>query len=796
MSARRIAWLSPYGPRSDIGAFTKCILPHLRGDDLECDLFVNANGPTYDSPVPTVDIPPGGAIGELLWQYDAAVFNLGNNVQNHGEIVAALRRTPGIAILHDYSYHHYFANKCFDKSNAAAAYAKLMRDVYGAAGFNMALRSGVVTRDVTFYAPWDGENVVDYPLTPPLASLAAAVVVHSRFMEEKVAAFFKGPILRLFLPSDQKTAPTDEDIARWRAETATLDHCRFATFGHIGRSKCLDAILTAMSQSPTLRARAHLTIAGHPGDKEYVRELEAMTSRLGLSRQVTFEFSVTAERLLAIKKEADVFLNLRYPNTEGASGSLVEMMNAGKPVIAYRSGCYAETPDGAALLIGRDGGSEAIVEAMEALASDPERRIAIGETARRRVAAQDSAAYANAFKSFVSDIAGPLRRRSRLWAPVRDGMAWRLDAVAPEDRPWFDDLTRARRSLAHLERDTTALSPEMFLRWPVDDLVSFVARVLLNAPVQGGLMLLLVDLLQRLGRWPFYRLISKVRLFQSLGEQKDIAKEDVAVFGERVADVAFWEVATRLHPEIFARMLYLCVLERNCAPGECENWTKRIAGGLLPSLVLLEFLASAEYRQNFPDGLMNDVEAWARRVGTPATDRYDQRVRASWPAETDIRFNDDDPVGEALLGQLWHRRDAQGRWSDGRTGDLRFLLPEEAVNGAVLKVRLRVAGTAITGKRRITAMSNRRELSVITISTDAPATWNIPIPADLYSKEGVSLLLMADQEFSPAAHGQSADRRSLGLMLIEARLCVAGGKTDSPSKDAANVLSIGQGRRA
>jgi hypothetical protein len=660
----------------------------------------------------------------------------------------------------------------------------------------MALRSGVVTRDVTFYAPWDGETVVDYPLTQPLAKLSAAVIVHSRFMEEKVAAYFKGPILRLFLPSDQKASPTDEDIARWRAETAAQDRCRFATFGHIGRSKCLDAILIAISQSPLLRARAHLTIAGHPGDKEYVREIEAMTARLGLARQVTFEFSVTTERLLAIKREADVFLNLRYPNTEGASGSLIEMMNAGKPVIAYRSGCYAEAPDDAVLLIARDGGSDAIADAMEALASDPERRIAIGDAARMRVAAQDSAAYAREFRSFVADIAGSLRRRSRLWAPVRDGLAWRLDAVAPEDKLWFEDLTRARRSLAHLERDATALSPEMFLRWPVDDLVSFVARVLLNAPVQGGLMLLLVDLIQRLGRWQFYRLISKVRLYQSLCEQKEFAKEDVAIFGERIVDVAFWEVATRLNPEIFARLLYLCVLERNCAPGEWENWTKRIGAGLLPSLVLLEFLASAEYRQNFPDSAMNDVEAWARRVGAPATDRLDRRARAAWPAETDIHFNDDDPVSEALLGQLWHRRDAQGRWSDGRTGDLRFLLPEEAVNGAVLKARLRVAGTAITGKRRITAMCNRRELSVIAISSDAPATWNIPIPADLYSKEGISLLLMADQEFTPAAHGVSADRRSLGLMLIEARLCVAGGKSDSPPKEGANVLSIGQGRRA
>ncbi len=76
----RIAWLSPYGPLSDIGAFTRCLLPHFSDASdaprFDCDLFVNAHGETYDSPVPAMDIPAGARIGEILGRYDAAVFNL------------------------------------------------------------------------------------------------------------------------------------------------------------------------------------------------------------------------------------------------------------------------------------------------------------------------------------------------------------------------------------------------------------------------------------------------------------------------------------------------------------------------------------------------------------------------------------------------------------------------------------------------------------------------------------------------------------------------------------------------
>ncbi len=780
----RIAWLSPYGPLSDIGAFTRCLLPHFSDASdaprFDCDLFVNAHGETYDSPVPAMDIPAGARIGEILGRYDAAVFNLGNNVENHAQITEALRRIPGIAVLHDFSYHHFFAHKCFEELHNPPAYARFIREYYGSTGFNMALRSGIITRDATLYAPWDGENVIDYPLMQPLAALASAVVVHSRFMEERVAQFFKGPILRLFLPSDQKVAPAASDMAAWRAETAGRERVQFATFGHIGRPKCLDIIIQAIASSPVLRARSQFVIAGHPGDKEYVREIEALVTKLGLSRQVVFEYSVTNERLLAIKNDTDVFLNLRFPNTEGASGSLIEMMNAGRPIIAFRSGCYADLPEDAAVLIDKAGGSAAVARAMEDLLSNSARRIAIGTAAQAHVRRHDSREYVRSFKKFVLDITEDTKRRARFIMPVRDAMTWSAADVTPSDADWFAELTRARRALLLLERDGGAHSPEIFLTWPMDDLIAFTARVLLHAATQTGFASLLAGYAQRLGRWSFYRLISKLCLFQALCQKPEVTKAEATAHAERVADVAFWEIASHLLPETFVRMLYFCVLERGSAPAEQETWIRRLRQGALPCALLLDFLASAEYRQTFPDSLMGEVEDWARReVSLSAGQRRQKRPQMVWPVDTTVRFNEDNPTTEALLGQLWHRRDAQGRWSDGRTGDLRFHLPDGAAqNGATLVLRLRVAGTRLTGPRRLAAHVNRREIGTMTLVNDAPLNWALQLPASLHSKDGVSLFLIADQDFSPASSGQSADRRSLGVMLIEGHL-----KVDAPKAE-------------
>ncbi len=774
----RVAWLSPYGPRSDIGAFTRCLVPHFSKADgapaFDCDLFVNAFGPSYDAPVPTMDIPAGGAIGEVLSRYDAAVFNLGNNVENHENVVEALRRAPGIAILHDFSYHHFFAHKCFEKLRSAPAYARLIHDYYGSAGFNMALRSGVITRDATLYAPWDGENVADYPLMQPLVTLAAAVVVHSRFMEEHIVKFFKGPILRLFLPSDQKITLSPNDLTRWRRETANKERCQFTSFGHIGRAKSLDTIIHAIAQSPALRARAHLVIAGHPGDREFVLEIETMVAKFGLGKQVTLEYDITDERLLAIKNETDIFLNLRYPNTEGASGSLTEMMNAGKPVIAYRAGSYTDVPEGAAVLIDRAAGLNAVVDAMEGLMSAPDRRIAIGAAALKHVRGENSEKYIGMLKAFILDSRDTLRRRGRLTAPVRDGFSWQSHDVAPDDASWFSELTRARRSLLLLERDSSALSPEIFLTWPMDDLVAITVQVLLQASSQARLSSVVADCVERLGRWPFYLLVCKLRFYQALCENAEISKDDTAAYAERIKDIPFWNLAIRLRPEIVIRMLYFCVLGRGWEPGETEYWSKRIRQGLSVTLALLEFLTSPEYRQTFPDQVMGDVEEWARAESSLSTaTRGQTRPQTAWPLGEPIRFSEDNSAYQALLGTQWHRREALGRWSNGRTADLRFLMPDLADHhSASLTLRLRVVGTKVTGPRQIVALCNNVELATIVVENDIPRNWTIALPKRAHLKEGVNLILMADRDFSPAMGGESSDKRLLGILLMEGRLTV------------------------
>ena len=153
-----------------------------------------------------------------------------------------------------------------------------------------------------------------------------------------------------------------------------------------------------------------------------------------------------------------------------------------------------------------------------------------------------------------------------------------------------------------------------------------------------------------------------------------------------------------------------------------------------------------------------------------------------------IRFNEDNPATEALLGQQngWHRRDAQGRWSNGRTGDLRFRLPDNADDsGVTFALRLRVAGTKATGPRRITAQVDGREVGKPSpFANDAPLNWMHGTSCGLLLRRTASsLFLIVDKDFSPASGGQSADKRALGVMLMEARLSVNAAKNEKASPE-------------
>ena len=86
----KVALFSPMPPeRSGIADYSALLLPALRA---RCEVVTVKRGAKK---------PPRGT--------DLCVYHIGNNPDAHGWIVEALRRTPGVVVLHDFVLHHLVA---------------------------------------------------------------------------------------------------------------------------------------------------------------------------------------------------------------------------------------------------------------------------------------------------------------------------------------------------------------------------------------------------------------------------------------------------------------------------------------------------------------------------------------------------------------------------------------------------------------------------------------------------------------------------------------------------------------
>src|SRR5262249_14507100 len=136
---------------------------------------------------------------------------------------------------------------------------------------------------------------------------------------------------------------------------------------------------------------------------EYRRSLEALTRERGIADSVRFLGYQPADVLHDFLDAADFSINLRFPNSEGCSLSLVEQMSFGKPAVVLDSGVYAEMPDEAVMKVPlHDDGGE-LRRALAALVSDRSVRRRVGAAARTFASSHFTAeAYARNVLDYLS----------------------------------------------------------------------------------------------------------------------------------------------------------------------------------------------------------------------------------------------------------------------------------------------------------------------------------------------------------------------------------------------------------
>lgn len=343
----KLAYFSPMPPeRSGISDYSTLLLPPLRE---RIDVEVVKRGRKR---------APRGT--------DVCLYHVGNDPNAHAWIVDALRKRPGVVVLHDFVLHHLVAGMTLARGDKDA-YLDLMEREHGVAGRLLAY--GVMDKRIP--ALWES-RAADFPLATYVLDHATALIVHSRYVRDRaLAAGFTGPIH--VVPHPAWPAPAIEPE---RVAGGTVIGC----FGVVNASKRIPELLRAVAAVRREHPEVTLLLVGPtaPGF-----DLDRRLQRLGLTGDgLVRESWVDERRLWVLMAGSDVLVNLRHPTMGETSGSVIRGLSLGKPLVVSDVGWFSELPRDVALAIPPDADEVAtLTAALELLASRRDVREAMGANA-------------------------------------------------------------------------------------------------------------------------------------------------------------------------------------------------------------------------------------------------------------------------------------------------------------------------------------------------------------------------------------------------------------------------------
>jgi glycosyltransferase involved in cell wall biosynthesis len=343
----RVAYFSPMPPeRTGVADYSALLVPEL---EAKVRLTVVRRGSKR---------APRGT--------DVCLYHVGNNPDAHAWIVDALRRRPGVVVLHDFVLHHLVAGMTVGRRDGHG-YLDAMEREHGVVG--RLLAHGVLDKRIP---PLWESRPEDFPLPWFVLEHATALVVHSRTVRDLArAAGYERPIS--VIPHPAWPVPR---LAASRVADGLVVGC----FGVVNASKRIPELLRAFAAVRRNVPGATLLLVG-PTSPGF--DLDRRLQRLGLEAEgLMREDWVDEARLWSLMAGADVCVNLRHPTMGETSGSVIRSLSLGKPLVVSDVGWFSELPGEAALRIPVDEDEvEALTAGLELLLTRGELREQMGTAA-------------------------------------------------------------------------------------------------------------------------------------------------------------------------------------------------------------------------------------------------------------------------------------------------------------------------------------------------------------------------------------------------------------------------------
>jgi glycosyltransferase involved in cell wall biosynthesis len=369
----KVAFFSPVRPqKSGIAIYNQNLILELK-KYVDIHLFLDDGVIPEDPSLGDISYYSYKEFGEIHMHhpYDQIIYHMGNNTL-HKYIYETLLKYPGIAVLHDYVLHP-FVQHITALDGKPAQYIQEMKEAYGDEGERIAnsFVHGI-------YPPVD---FMKYPLNEKIINVSQAIIVHSNFVKGLIYQNDKTHVI----PLGRSVVHLDQDLITETRVKFGLDanSLVIGCFGYMNPNKRVSTLLKVFYRLATQYTNLLLILVGdiNPSMRH---ELLRFSRENSIEDNIRIIGYVPEDQYFGYLSCADIVVNLRHPTMGETSGTQLDAMAFGKPLIVSNIGSYAEIPDSCCWKVDLgDVEEEELYEYLRALVTDKQLRDRMGRNSQK-----------------------------------------------------------------------------------------------------------------------------------------------------------------------------------------------------------------------------------------------------------------------------------------------------------------------------------------------------------------------------------------------------------------------------
>ncbi len=299
-------------------------------------------------------------------EYNYRLYNFGNNPEFHSYIYSMAIMYPGTIILHDVSLYYLFVG--FHQRVNDLCYALYMNE-----GIDTFIEIKEIIQSKGNRLLELKENAGIFSLNRELLSSGNRIMVHSLYAYERVKQYSSNTKIINHIPLISANKPIATKEKLYSKYGIPNDAFVFASFGTIAITKLNREICSVFKRIADVSRKRMIYLMVGEGSyaDSYIDDIDIF--RTGFT---------TIEEFDSFIDYADVILNLRNPSMGETSGTMLRVLQKGKPCITNNGGWFSELPDESVYKIDLEQLDQELEFIMKKMVDDELYRKMLGEKAK------------------------------------------------------------------------------------------------------------------------------------------------------------------------------------------------------------------------------------------------------------------------------------------------------------------------------------------------------------------------------------------------------------------------------